>query len=292
MPLSSLQFKGNKRLEDCLISHEAHVVPGSRGEHVKLIQQALVILGAGTVAQSEIRDGFFGPTTVQCVANFKGPPRNIINKAYQSAPDNIVGKMTIERLDVEMLAFENRPPLPPVLFSLYVAVSEAGEVHDHERCPTRPYVTSPGRDGRAQHLASPIFPKGLGGKVNIWGEGETDYLGFKDYATHRGRGTVLPMRPLTRAIDAHTVSDICIRSSPIHRITGTEIQRIARQGCRFTYASNSGFVSTRVRQFIASMGSIVEKLKIPDGTDHMEVFVVECDITANWRFDLLDLHTA
>jgi len=292
MALVSAHFKGSKRLQACFEENTAHVMPGSQGPHVKLIQEALVILGAGVVAQDELLAARFGPSTQSCVDNFKGPPRNIINRSYQTKPDGIVGKMTIARLDQEMYDWERRPPLPPILFSLYVAVSTDGEIHEHSRCPTPPYATSPGPDGHAQHLATPIFPKGTGHKINIWGEGETDYLGFKDYVTHRGTGTQLPWRPLTQTLQRASVSDICMRSSPLHRITGLEIHRIAAQGCRFTYASNAGFVPNSARVFIASMGQLVEKLKIPDGTGAMEVFVINCDTNARWRFDVLSEHTA
>jgi hypothetical protein len=40
--------------------------------------------------------------------------RQIINRAYQSTPDNIVGKMTIKSLDTELLARQDRPVFPTV----------------------------------------------------------------------------------------------------------------------------------------------------------------------------------
>src|SRR5215212_2168263 len=60
MPLNSRLFKGEPKLEACLISDPAHVVPGARGKHVGLIQQALVTLGAGVIAPTEIASTTYG----------------------------------------------------------------------------------------------------------------------------------------------------------------------------------------------------------------------------------------
>src|SRR4051794_24028168 len=101
MPLVSQLFRNNDRLQRCLVSPPDHVVPGSQGEHVALIQKALTMLGAAVISPSEIAASFYGTTTARAVLAFKGPPRNIINTAYQRAPDNIVGQMTIAQLDKE-----------------------------------------------------------------------------------------------------------------------------------------------------------------------------------------------
>ncbi len=50
-------------------------------------------------------DGRYGPRTAAAVLAYK-TKRAIINRAYQQTPDSIVGKMTIERLDKDMLAIE------------------------------------------------------------------------------------------------------------------------------------------------------------------------------------------
>lgn len=97
-------FRGDPRLQACLVSDPAHVVPGSQGDHVGKIQQALFLLGAGVIGATEIGDKKFGPDTLRAVRAFKGPPRNIINRSYQNTPDDIVGKMTIAALDREMFA--------------------------------------------------------------------------------------------------------------------------------------------------------------------------------------------
>jgi peptidoglycan hydrolase-like protein with peptidoglycan-binding domain len=99
-------FRGDPKLEACLVSDPAHVVPGSQGDHVGKIQQALFLLGAGVIGPKEIGEKKFGPDTLRAVRAFKGPPRNIINRSYQSTPDDIVGKMTIATLDREMFSLD------------------------------------------------------------------------------------------------------------------------------------------------------------------------------------------
>jgi len=98
-------FRGDPKLEACLVSDPAHVVPGSQGEHVGKIQRALFLLGQ-VIGPKELADRKFGPDTVRAVRAFKGPPRNIINRTYQNKPDDIVGKMTIAALDREMFLFD------------------------------------------------------------------------------------------------------------------------------------------------------------------------------------------
>src|SRR5271155_4418932 len=66
-------------------------------------------LGVAVIGPREILAKRFGDDTLKGVRRFKGPPRNIINRAYEHAPDDIVGQMTIERLDNEMDALERRP---------------------------------------------------------------------------------------------------------------------------------------------------------------------------------------
>jgi hypothetical protein len=101
MPLRSLMLSSNQRLQACLVDDKAHVTQGDSGDHVALIQTALIILdGADIVA-----DGRFGPLTAAAVLSYK-TKRGIINRSYQQRPDAIVGKMTIQSLDDEMLVLE------------------------------------------------------------------------------------------------------------------------------------------------------------------------------------------
>lgn len=111
MALKSKLFAGDARVEAIAASDAQNVKTGDRGEHVRKIQLALNALAAAGLDP----DGMFGSATQAAVLSFK-TARAIINRSYQSAPDAIVGKMTIARLDAEMLEFERRivpPPTPP-----------------------------------------------------------------------------------------------------------------------------------------------------------------------------------
>ena len=112
MALQSKFFRGDSKLEAAAQFDNAHIVPGSRGPHVGKIQQALIELDGAKLGRDEI----YGPATAAAVLAYKRK-RNIINPSYQTQADNIVGKMTMARLDSEMLAREMRPtppgPVPP-----------------------------------------------------------------------------------------------------------------------------------------------------------------------------------
>jgi peptidoglycan hydrolase-like protein with peptidoglycan-binding domain len=105
MPLTSLLFKNSRELQACSASHVAHITPGARGEPVARIQKALNLLDD---ANLDI-DGAYGPATAAAVLAYK-TKRRIINPAYQSAPDNIVGIMTITAMDGELNALPKPPP--------------------------------------------------------------------------------------------------------------------------------------------------------------------------------------
>jgi len=256
MPLRSKLFQGDAKLAACLVSDPAHIVLGARGEHVGKIQQALVTLGAGAISAAEITSSTYGLTTAQTVLSFKGPPRNIINRTYQNAPDNIVGKRTIEALDREFFDFENQPPAGPA--SIFVSLTPDGSPHDHTRCP----FETKDRVRRVDHLATPINPQNFGRKINIGGEGETAYLGFEDFVTDFG---VVggPPRPMTDAIPDSRVSDICLRSSPITTRGEAQLRRVAMPGCRLTVATNSTFLPTML-PIVQRLGIIFERISLPD----------------------------
>lgn len=110
MTLRSAQFRNNARLQSALIIDSSHVIQGSKGEHVRLIQQVLVRLGERSIKGREYADALYGPTTAAAVLRFK-TQRRIINFSYQSTPDDIVGKMTISALDNEALLLEVRPTI-------------------------------------------------------------------------------------------------------------------------------------------------------------------------------------
>lgn len=108
MALRCRLFRGVPALEACLVDDTAHVTPGTSGEHVRLIQRALVMLGDKTITTAEYVAGLYGPLTAAAVLAYK-KRRSIINYSYQSQPDDIVGKMTIAALDMDVLARQDRP---------------------------------------------------------------------------------------------------------------------------------------------------------------------------------------
>ncbi|WP_286135029.1 peptidoglycan-binding protein [Mycobacterium sp. UM_Kg1] len=220
----------NQQLEDCLISDPAHIGEGlhDTGEHVRRIQIALIeVNGASLVV-----DGVYGSDTGDAVEDYKNS-RGILAPGHNTA-DRIVGKKTIKSLDDEVLDFENSTPPAAGL----VSPSEAGAPHNHLLCPTPPRVSAPGNDNRAQHRGTPINPIGNAVMINIYGEGETDYLGFTDFATEAQHAHG---RPQTSTLVSGCASDICLRSAPLNAVTINEIRRLAQTalagGCRLTYAS-------------------------------------------------------
>jgi peptidoglycan hydrolase-like protein with peptidoglycan-binding domain len=101
MPLQSKLFRNDPKLEAAAVSDHAHITPGAKGDHVRKIQVALNQLDGASLKT----DGVYGPATAAAVLAYK-KKRNIVNRAYQTQADNIVGKMTIDRLDKEMLVAE------------------------------------------------------------------------------------------------------------------------------------------------------------------------------------------
>jgi hypothetical protein len=111
MALKARLFRYTKRLNECLVHDAAHVTPGSRGDHVARIQVALWIIDRLNILDNELRGQLYGPSTAKAVLAYKRK-RKIINRAYESTEDNIVGKMTIASLDEEMLKKQvgTKPP--------------------------------------------------------------------------------------------------------------------------------------------------------------------------------------
>jgi peptidoglycan hydrolase-like protein with peptidoglycan-binding domain len=110
MPLNSHLFRGDKALDACLAQDGAHVTLGARGVHVTKIQAALTDLDGAVIVQGELSARQYGPSTAAAVLSFK-QKRQIINRAYQTKPDNIVGKMTIAAMDAELV--KKQEPVSP-----------------------------------------------------------------------------------------------------------------------------------------------------------------------------------
>lgn len=100
MPLNSDLFRDDAQLNACLDVDQAHVVPGSVGNHVLKIQLALEILDNAAIAPEEKLTKTYGPTTTAAVVHFK-TVRNILN--FAGLIDNIVGKKTIRHMDDELV---------------------------------------------------------------------------------------------------------------------------------------------------------------------------------------------
>jgi hypothetical protein len=107
MPLKSKLFSQEPKLEDCLVRDSAHITLSTQGFHVVLIQDALRAIDALAVDPGETESQTYGPSTAAAVLSYK-TKRAIINRSYQSKPDDIVGKMTIKSLDDDLLRIEDR----------------------------------------------------------------------------------------------------------------------------------------------------------------------------------------
>jgi hypothetical protein len=79
-----------------------------RGEFVGRVQSALIYLENASIDDKELDEETYGPSTAKAVLAFK-KKRKIINYSYETSEDEIVGKMTIERLDKELAAAEEAP---------------------------------------------------------------------------------------------------------------------------------------------------------------------------------------
>jgi hypothetical protein len=108
MPLTSRLFSTCIKLNACLVNDKDHVLEGHSGPHVKRLQQALKAIDGTIIASDELSIMRYGKSTAMAVLLYK-TKRNIINKQYQTKPDNIVGKMTIASLDRDMLSLQEKP---------------------------------------------------------------------------------------------------------------------------------------------------------------------------------------
>ena len=100
MALISRRFAGIPELEACAVDDTAHLLSGSQGPHVALVQQALIDLGEQIESGAT---GNYGPDTEAAVTAYK-TERQILNFAGQIDP--IVGRKTIAALDAEIDRFD------------------------------------------------------------------------------------------------------------------------------------------------------------------------------------------
>jgi hypothetical protein len=116
LALQSQLFRNDKTLEAAALRDSAHIRQGTRGDYVQKIQLALIQLDQAPIQP----DGVYGGKTAAAVLAYK-KKRNIINRSYQTIPDNIVGKMTIAALDAEMLQAENENLERPRIINVHPA---------------------------------------------------------------------------------------------------------------------------------------------------------------------------
>src|SRR5216683_7055799 len=107
MALNSELFKNDPKLEACAVSNPAHVTKGSAGNHVAKIQTALIRLDDAIIDSGELKISLYGDSTAGAVLKYK-QQRIIINRSYQTQADDIVGIMTIAKMDSEMVAWEQQ----------------------------------------------------------------------------------------------------------------------------------------------------------------------------------------
>jgi hypothetical protein len=127
MPLQSMWFRQNQRLNQCHLSDPAHVKVGDKGDHVALIQDAVCMLDGARISMDEQGRQFYGNSTASAVLQFK-TKRKIVNFSYQKTADNIVGRLTIGWLDREMLAYERRKLNSLIAFGIPAPATPRGVV--------------------------------------------------------------------------------------------------------------------------------------------------------------------
>src|SRR4051794_3003522 len=103
--LQSKLLSRSERLLDCEVKDAAHVKFGDTGDFVSLIQEVLFRIGRPRIADEEANASLYGKTAAAAVLQYK-TKRNIINRSYQSQPDDVVSKMTVRSLDDEMQRIE------------------------------------------------------------------------------------------------------------------------------------------------------------------------------------------
>lgn len=110
MGLRSGLFKGDPKLEACLVDNTAHISKKKNfvGVHVEKIHTALIRLDPTLkIEPSELAAKTYGPSTAAAVLAYKRS-KSIINFSYQTSADDIVGRMTIDRLDRDMADSQSR----------------------------------------------------------------------------------------------------------------------------------------------------------------------------------------
>ena len=180
MGLQSELFRGDAQLEAAAISDPAHIIQGSRGPHVRKIQQALVELDDASIDL----DSVYGPATAAAVLSYKRK-RSIINRSHQTQADNIVGKMTMAALDSEMLEKERTPTGPIRIIPVSPGPSGVVAADSLEKRST--LLLSFGFNRSVNTRVDPNIPNAFGPFVKI----RVEPLGTATLEVVNGKGGVL-----------------------------------------------------------------------------------------------------
>jgi hypothetical protein len=180
MALKSQLFRGQRLLEACSLNHASHITPGAIGDHVERIQRALGRLEIVRMDPVELQQSRYGQSTARAVLTYK-TKRRIINSSYQSTADNIVGVMTINRMDQELVASERNLSRSHICAECkQVSLGTVSALGSNANVRSlAPLAQVSG--GNARSLA----PKQLGGIVRILVQQTSHSL---------GRGSVFPIR--------------------------------------------------------------------------------------------------
>ncbi len=124
MSLNSARFAGVDRLERCLNGEfEARLTPGTQGDFVALVQQALMDLGESLPNFGA--DGTYGAETVAAVLAYK--TRHGL-RTPDGVIDGVVGPLAMAKLDEECAARDETPgPCPPDSDGPVVDLADADE---------------------------------------------------------------------------------------------------------------------------------------------------------------------
>ena len=92
-------------------------------------------------------------------------------------------------------------------------------------------------------------------------KGKRLYSGFEDFSTKTDLYNSGRNRPLTEDnLLPSTVSDICVRASPLDDTVMKEISRIAALACRFTFTPATP--SDTELRYLRSIGAVIEQASI------------------------------
>ena len=106
MQLRSYILRDDEILQAAADVHKAHILEGQIGDHVRKLQEVLILLDNVVISDDERLRKYFGTSTAKAVLKFK-TQRSIINRSYQNTPDPIVGILTMKAIDDELFRLQD-----------------------------------------------------------------------------------------------------------------------------------------------------------------------------------------